>query len=405
MKAIFKSERIDWSGQMKVIYYDCFSGISGDMNLGAMIDLGVDPDFLTEELKKLNIEDKYKLEIYKDSRKGIAGTKVDVIVHDHHHDHDRNLESIENLINTSTLNDNIKKISLKIFMKIAAAEAKVHGKDLYKVHFHEVGAVDSIIDIVGAAICFDYLNISRIMCSTVELGGGFVKCAHGLIPVPAPATMEILTGVPVKSGAVPFETTTPTGAAILAAVVDEFTDNKNFIIKKVAYGIGGRDTEIPNVLRVIIGETQEHKNVKVEEFSILETNIDDMNPELYEYVMDRAFEAGALDVFLIPIIMKKTRPAVMLSALCRAKDENSIKAVIFKETSTLGIRKYSVDRECLDRDFEKINTQYGEVTVKNSYFQGVQIKSKPEYEDCKRIALEKGIPVKTVYEEVLKNKN
>lgn len=387
---------------MKVLYYDCFSGISGDMNLGAMIDLGVDSDFLIDELEKLNIEDEYKLEIYKDSRKGITGTKVDVVLisESHHHHGERNLESIENLINSSELNENVKKTSLEIFGKIALAEAKVHGKDIYEVHFHEVGAVDSIIDIVGAAICLDYLNVAKIMCSSIELGGGFVRCAHGLIPVPAPATMEILTGAPVKSGAVPFETATPTGAAILAAVVDEFTDNKSFIIKKVAYGIGGRDTEIPNVLRVILGEIHEQKNINIEELSSLETNIDDMNPELYEYIMDKVFEAGALDVYLTPIIMKKTRPAVTLNVLCRVSDEYNIKAVIFKETSTIGLRKYSVDRESLEREFEKVKIKYGEVTIKNSYFQGIKVKSKPEFEDCKRIALEKDIPIKNVYEEI-----
>lgn len=276
--------------EMRILYYDCFAGISGDMNLGAMIDLGVDADYLVNELKKLGLNNEYEIKVGRESRKGIEGTKVDVILkghdhchdeehcHDHHthdhchsHDHSqhqqvnnhhhhssdhvhRNLKDIEDIINSSELSANIKKISLNIFIKVAEAEAKVHGKPLYEVHFHEVGAIDSIVDIVGAAICLDYLKVDKIMASSIELGGGFVKCAHGLIPVPAPATVEILKGIPVKSGIVSFETTTPTGAAILAANVDEFTNNVDFIIEKAAYGVGGRDTEIPNVLRVYLGK-------------------------------------------------------------------------------------------------------------------------------------------------------
>lgn len=246
---------------MKILYYDCFSGISGDMNLGAMLDIGVDEGYLVSELSKLSIDHEFEIKTCKDQRKGIQGTKVDVIIkHPHHHEHEnhheehhhRNLKDIENIINSSALNDNVKSLSLNMFKKIAEAEGKVHGKSIYEVHFHEVGAIDSIIDITGAAICLDYLKVDKIMCSGVELGGGFVKCAHGLIPVPAPATVEILKGVPVKSGIVPFETTTPTGAAILAANVNEFSDLKDFIIEKTGYGVGNRDTEIPNVLRVYI---------------------------------------------------------------------------------------------------------------------------------------------------------
>lgn len=248
---------------MRILYYDCFAGISGDMNLGAMIDIGVDKDYLLRELSKLKIDHEFEINVKRESRKGIEGTKVDVIlkhdnkdIHNHehcHHDH-RNLHDIENIISSSDLNDNVKKISLDIFKKVAEAEAKVHGKPLYEVHFHEVGAIDSIVDIVGAAICFDYLKVDKVMASSVELGGGFVKCAHGLIPVPAPATVEILKNVPVKLGAVPFETTTPTGAAIIASFVDEFKDISDFDIEKIGYGVGQRDTEIPNLLRVYLGK-------------------------------------------------------------------------------------------------------------------------------------------------------
>lgn len=292
---------------MKILYYDCFSGISGDMNLGAMIDIGVDKDYLIGELSKLKLQDEFELKVTRDSRKGISGTKVDVILkhenhehchgdashghthendhqhddghhhnhshgegehnhshedlhkHDHneshHHEH-RNLKDIENLINSSELSEEVKKLSLNIFMRVAVVEAKVHGKTIEEVHFHEVGATDSIVDIVGAAICANYLKVDKVMCSSVELGSGFVRCAHGLIPVPAPATVEILKGIPIKSGVVPKETTTPTGAAILAELVDEFTDKKNFVINKIGYGIGNRDTEIPNVLRVFLATVQ-----------------------------------------------------------------------------------------------------------------------------------------------------
>lgn len=258
---------------MRILYYDCFAGISGDMNLGAMIDIGIDKDLLVQELAKLKLNHEFEIKFKREIRKGIEGTKADVILnhdnevcheathenaHEHSHNHThRNLKDIEDIINSSDLNENVKKKSLCMFRKVAEAEAKVHGKSLYEVHFHEVGAVDSIVDIVGAAICLDYLKVEKVMASSIELGGGFIKCAHGVIPVPAPATVEILKGVPVKSGIVPFETTTPTGAAILAASVDEYSEIKNFIIEKVGYGVGFRDIEIPNVLRVYLGKETE----------------------------------------------------------------------------------------------------------------------------------------------------
>lgn len=273
---------------MKVLYYDCFCGISGDMNMGALLDLGVDEEYLRRELSKLNLDTEYELHVKKDTKKGICGTRVEVVLkdltnrhfHDCHHNHHcetqadmeyasghphhahRNLQDIENLIVNSSLSDSIKKVSLAIFMKLAEAEATVHGKPLYEVHFHEVGAIDSIIDIVGAAVCLDYLKVDKIMASSIQVGGGFVECAHGIIPVPAPATVELLKNTPMKSGIVPFETTTPTGAAILAADVSTFTDQMEFSIEKIGYGIGHRDLEIPNVLRVYLG--WEDRNEKLE---------------------------------------------------------------------------------------------------------------------------------------------
>jgi len=410
---------------MRVLYYDCFCGISGDMNLAALLDLGVDAAYLRQELGKLRLEAEYELIIKKDSKNGIGGTRVDVLVkehahvhesghhhhehgeavmqhtHHHHHEH-RNLKDIEEIIQHSDLDDAVKKLSLKIFMEVAKAEAKVHGKDLYEVHFHEVGAIDSIIDIVGAAICLDSLHVDKIVASTVQLGGGFVKCAHGTIPVPAPATVEILKDIPVKSGIVPFETTTPTGAAILAANVGEFSDEMNLSVEKIGYGIGHRDLEIPNVLRVYIGQSAKKDNLTEEQY-ILESNIDDMNPELYGYVEERLFKSGALDVFKTAISMKKGRMATKLSILVNKKQEEAVLAVIFRETTSLGVRKFKVEKIMMQRDFEKVSTCYGDVTIKNAYYHGEKVKYKAEYEECKQIADENNIPIAKVYQEIYKN--
>lgn len=412
----------------KVLYYDCFCGISGDMNLGALLDLGVEEDYLRHELSKLNLEAEYEFQVKKDNKKGITGTRVDVLLknaahthqnehhHNGHHHHEaptshesdnyhthhvhRNLKDIETIIINSSLNNRVKKLSLAIFMKVAGAEAKVHGKPLHEVHFHEVGAVDSIVDIVGAAVCIDYLKVDKIMASSVQVGGGFVKCAHGIIPVPAPATVEILKDIPVKSGIVPFETTTPTGAAILAANVAVFTDQMDFSIEKTGYGIGHRELEIPNVLRIYLG--YENKDVTREDQYILETNIDDMNPELYGYIEEKLFAEGALDVYKTAISMKKGRAATKLSILVNEENEKSVLDIIFRETTSIGVRKYKVEKIMLPRDFEKVSTQYGNVTIKNAYYQGEKVKYKPEYEDCRRIAIEKNIPIARVYREVSK---
>ncbi|MCW6076725.1 nickel pincer cofactor biosynthesis protein LarC [Clostridium sporogenes] len=417
----------------RILYYDCFSGISGDMNLGALIDLGVDKEYLLKELAKLNINDEFKIKINKDARKGISGTKVDVILknsyehsHDHNHNHDhqnnhnhehghnhnhhhhRNLININKIIDNSELNNNVKKISKDIFLEVAKAEGKVHNKPLEEVHFHEVGATDSIVDIVGAAICLDYLKVDKVLCSKIQVGSGFVKCAHGTMPVPAPATAEILKDIPmVSSEEIPFEATTPTGAAIVASTVYKFTQNKNFHIEKVGYGIGGKDlSDIPNVLRIFLAENkeQEGNDIEQEEALILECNIDDMNSEIYEYVINKLLYEGASDAYITPIIMKKTRPAAKLTVLCENKLENIMKEIMFKETTTLGIRKYSVEKSMLKRKVEKVNTIYGEVSVKKSYLKGQILNSKPEYEDCKKIALENNISIKEVYEAVNKHK-
>ncbi len=386
--------------RVKILYYDCFSGISGDMNLGAMLDLGVDKDFLTAGLERLGIGG-YELFVTKDERKGITGTKVDVIVKNETSGH-RNLRDIEAIIRGSSLAESVKKMSLDIFMQVARAEAKVHGKAIEEIHFHEVGATDSIIDIVGAALCFEFLNVDRIMASAVEVGSGFVTCEHGTFPVPAPATAEILKGIPIKSGILPFEMTTPTGAAILAAAVSEFTERIHFRLTEVGYGIGGRDTEIPNVLRVLLGETDQATigNFEHENALIIECNIDDMNPEVYDFVIDALLKAGAHDVFLTPVIMKKSRPATTLSVLCSTDDESVIQELLLTQTSTFGTRKYVVGKTMLKRDISEVETKYGTIRIKNAYFRGKKIKSKPEYEDCRKRAEEHGVSIREVYESI-----
>lgn len=433
---------------MKILYYDCFSGISGDMNLGALVDLGVDQDYLINQLSKLHLDTEYQIMIKKEIKMGISGTKVKVILHHDSHAHDsedkhghgshnhahshphhhpddhsnqaacshhhssqhqidhhvhRNLKDIEAIIRGSSLDELVKIRSIDMFRRIAQAEAKIHGKPLDEVHFHEVGAIDSIVDIVGAAIALDYLKVDRIMASPVQVGGGFVKCAHGLFPVPAPATTELLKGIPIKSGLVPFETTTPTGAVILAANVQQFTEKMRFSIEKIGYGIGHRDLEIPNVLRVYLGEWEEEiqtdHETKDDQY-LLETNIDDMNPELFSYIEEELFKAGALDVFRTPIIMKKGRSAIKLSILVNKMNEYHVQRVVFRETTSLGLRKITVDKIMLRREFITVMTKYGEIRVKNSYYEGKPVKYKAEYDDCKKAAREYGVPIAEIYRQV-----
>lgn len=394
---------------MKILYYDCFAGISGDMNLGAMIDLGVDPEVLREELRKIEIGS-YEIRVKRDQRRSIFGTKLDVILPSgegepaaHGHGH-RSFKDISGLIEKSNFSDGVKSTSLNIFAKIARAEAKIHGHSIDEVHFHEVGAIDSIVDVVGAAICFAVLKVDKIISSPVQVGGGFVQCAHGMLPVPAPATAEILTGIPIRSGLVPFETTTPTGAAILAATAGRFADRIDFTPLKIGYGIGQRDTDVPNVLRVFLGEMADEErdqDVEVKEASLMECNIDDMNPEMYEGVVERLFEKGALDVYLTPIIMKKSRPAVTISILCDAEHRRGIEEVLWLQTSTFGLRVNKIEKLILRRDVSTVRTKYGVLCVKSAYLRGERIKWKLEYEDAKRLAKEKGVSIKAIYDSLL----
>jgi pyridinium-3,5-bisthiocarboxylic acid mononucleotide nickel chelatase len=384
---------------MKIISYDCFSGISGDMNLGAMIDLGIEKDYLISQLNKLNLKG-WDLIVRKDQRHGIQGTKVTVRQTKHEHAH-RHLSDIERIINNSDLDDRTKELSLRIFMKIAVAEAKVHGISIDQVHFHEVGAIDSIIDIVGAAICFIALNVDGVHVSPVELGSGFVKCDHGKLPVPAPATAEIIQGIPVKKGAVNFEATTPTGAAILAALGTDLSPDLPLIIEKTAYGVGQKDhPDVPNVLRVFLGESIRNKDTGHDAIQ-LECNIDDMNPEFFEYISERLFKAGASDVFYTNIMMKKGRPGIVLNVISENQHADIIKEIIFTESTSLGIRTFPFRKDTLVRKFELLPTAYGDVTIKRSFYKEKEVSCKPEYDDCKRIATEKGLPLKEVYNNLI----
>ncbi len=385
---------------MRILYYDCFAGISGDMHLGAMIGLGMDPGLLRSGLKRLNLEG-YSLEIKKDQRRGIEGTRVRVHLEDQKkgsgHQPHRHLSDIEKIIKDSGLSQGLVDRSMKMFRLIAEAEARIHGMSVEEVHFHEVGAIDSIVDIVGAAICIEHFKPDRIIASPVELGSGMVKCAHGTFPVPAPATAEILKGVPVKTGGVKYEATTPTGAAILKANADEFSDKQDFTISKTAYGLGHYDTEVPNVLRLLLADTTD---LTTEKAFVVECNIDDMNPEVYGFVMDELFDAGADDVYFTSIIMKKARPAIKLSALVRQKDLNKVQQVLLTQTTTLGLRTYTVDKIMMKRAYRKIETPLGEVRVKTAYLDGKLLKQKPEYEDCIRIARDKKMNISAVYKEI-----
>jgi hypothetical protein len=394
---------------MKILYYDCFAGISGDMNLGAMLDLGVDQKYLLKEMGNLPV-DSYKIKVYKDKRGGITGTKVDVILpiqkksSSRHIHKKRTFRDITLMIRESNLSANVKKISLDIFTRLARAEGKIHGHKIEDVHFHEVGAIDSIIDIVGAAICLDYLKVDKVISSPIQVGAGIINCSHGIFPVPAPATAEILQGIPIKTGLVPFEATTPTGAAIIAATATHFTEKIDFTPQKIGYGLGSKDSPVPNVLRLFLGEISDDNakkgDIEIGEAIIIECNIDDMNPELYDTLMERLFAAGAHDVFLTPIIMKKSRPAVMVSVLCDVGKQKAIEEVLWLNSSTFGLRSYKVAKSMLRRETVKVKTKYGEVTIKRGYLNGRIIKAKPEYDDCRRLAKENGISIQDIYESI-----
>ena len=381
---------------MTLAYFDCFSGISGDMTLGALVDAGVAIDALRSELSKLNVTG-YTITSEKVSRAGIAATKVNVNI-DTKEQPARRLADIRTIIGKSGLSASIKHQSLAVFEQLAIAEAHVHGTTPDKVHFHEVGAIDAIVDIVGSVIGLDLLGVTKIAGSPVNLGSGTVMTAHGMLPVPAPATIELLKAAPSYGSTIPFELTTPTGAAILSTLASSFGPVPAMRTNRAAYGAGGKDISgQPNVLRLILGEPLESH--EEDQSIIIETNIDDMNPQLYDYVIERLMEQGAHDAYLAPIIMKKGRPAILLSVLCDKGKKTIIADTIFRETTSIGLRVSEVGRLKLERETREIETRYGKVRIKISRRGEETLTVTPEYEDCRKIAEEKQIALKQVIEE------
>ena len=383
---------------MKIAYFDCFSGISGDMVIGALLDLGLDIKFLGNELKKLKLSD-YKIKSGKAVKNGISATKFDVIEknkNEHYHN-ERNLKEINKIIGNSKLDNQTKNTIKKIFLKIANAEAKIHKKPINEIHFHEIGAIDTIIDVAGAVIGFKKLGIEKIYCSKLNTGTGFVQFSHGKFPVPAPATAEILKGIPIYHSNIEFELVTPTGAAIIAALASKFGEMPAMKVEKIGYGAGTKDLQQPNVLRVFLGELDEKNDGAI---NIIETNIDNMNPEIYPYVIDKLMENGALDAYTEPINMKKNRIGIKITALCDKNNIDKLSKIIFDETTTLGVRIFPAARKTLEREIKTIKTKYGDARVKISKLNNEITNIMPEYEDCARIARKYKIPLKKVYEEV-----
>lgn len=382
---------------MKSLHFDCFAGASGNMILGALIALGVDRDALTAELSKLGLPE-FSLEVETVDRSGISSTHVNVVIPDEKAH--RHLHHIVEIIQNSTLSDSIKQRSIAIFTKLAEAEAKVHGTDIQKVHFHEVGALDAIIDIVGSCIGFDMLGIERFTASKLHVGSGFVDMAHGKFPVPPPAVAEIVSNIPIYSTEIEGELLTPTGAAIIATVCSEFGKLPEMKVEKTGYGAGTREYKgFPNVLRLMIGESTVQDTREIEILTLIETNIDDASPQVLGHVMDRAFAVGALDCWFTPIMMKKNRPATMLSVLCEQEIVDEIRELLYTETPTLGLRITETSRESLSREIVKVKTKYGDITVKTATLNGNIVNVKPEYDDVRRLAIEHGVPFEMVSHE------
>ena len=378
-------------------YFDCFSGISGDMTLGALIDIGVPAQWLKERLQAIPLAG-FDLVTGSTSRHGIDAVTVTVQVEDHKTH--RNYGEIKSLIENSPLDASVRQMSLDIFERLADAEAGVHGVPKEKTHFHEIGGVDAIVDIVGAALGISYLGIRKVVASKIPVGTGFVSCSHGTLPVPAPATLAILSGIPIYGSGIQNELVTPTGAAIVATLADSFASMPEMVVEKIGYGAGKRDLESrPNVLRVVVGRAAISSKDSV---MVVETCIDDMNPEVFGFLMDRLFEDGALDVYWIPIFMKKNRPGTLVQVLCRPNRREAVIHRILSESTSLGVRFHEANRYMLERDTVNMDTPYGSVEVKRITEPDGNVRYTPEYEVCKRIALEKNIPIKTVYDVIIK---
>ncbi len=375
------------------------------MILGALVALGVDENKLIEQIKLLDAAD-FAIEFSTVDKSGISATHALVKVpHEHAH---RYLRDIEKIINDSRLDKTVKMRAIEIFRKLAEAEAKVHGTSIEKIHFHEVGAMDAIVDVVGACVGFEMLEIERFFCSKIHVGSGFVKMAHGKFPVPPPAVAELLKGAPVYSTEIEGELITPTGAAIIAAVSEEFGRIPEMKIVKTAYGAGTRDYDnFPNVLRLMLGEVQS-SNFKVQSpktenqtLLLVETNLDDVSPQILGFVMERAFDLGALDCWFTPIQMKKNRPATLVSILCKDEVRELLTELLYTETTTLGVRVSNIERNCLPREFIEIETEFGAVVVKIARYNGKIVNAKPEYEQIRQIALQSNKSFREIEESVL----
>ncbi|MGO8836073.1 MAG: nickel pincer cofactor biosynthesis protein LarC [Limisphaerales bacterium] len=428
---------------MKTLYLDIFSGISGDMFIGALIDLGVDARKLEHELKKLKL-DGYHLHVTRKQKSGIEGVKLDVHLtndhdhhHGHHHDHDhdhhhnenRTFAEIKKLITKSKLSAWVKRKSVAVFQRIAVAEGKIHGLAPEKVHFHEVGAVDSIVDIVGACIALELLGKPRVLAAPVVEGTGWVDCAHGRFPVPAPATLAILgaRGIGVTQCDEPQELVTPTGAALLAEFAESFGPMQNLVAGKTGFGLGARDNRTrPNVLRAVLGKSDKWRvtgdtkqgdaalshhsppvtrhplDWETDRVAVLETNLDDVSGEILGHFVEAALAAGALDVFHTPIQMKKNRPGALLTVLCAETDADRFSEMVLRETSAFGVRRTMAERRKLRREFTRVKTPLGEVVVKIGRLNGRVVQTAPEFESCKKLAVRAKIPLKQVYEAALK---
>ena len=424
----------------RILYFDCFAGISGDMSIGALVDLGLDPAAVLDEIKKLGVKG-YDIEIKKIERFSISGTDVKVTLngevdcihehehrghthghgHGHSHNHDENERSLSNIVHiirSSGISDKAKQLSISIFGEIAKAEAAVHGKLISEVHFHEVGAIDSIVDIVGTAICIDMLKVDRVLCSPVHEGQGFINCRHGRLPVPVPAVVKMLggSGISIITEDIQAELVTPTGFGILKTVTEGCGKMPEMLVESVGYGFGKTETGRLNALRVILGtsdklsskttqETAQIPEDKVRDcVTLMETNIDNTTGETLGYTMDQLLKAGALDAYYTPIQMKKNRPAVMLSVICKMYDTEKLSDIIFRETSTIGIRTQEIERITLKREIRTVQTALGEVRVKLVIVRGLE-RIQPEYEDCARIAEENNLSINEVYEIVKRCQN
>jgi pyridinium-3,5-bisthiocarboxylic acid mononucleotide nickel chelatase len=405
---------------VNTLYLDIFSGLSGDMFIGAMLDLGLGLDHLQRELAKLSVEG-YHLHISRAKRSQIEGTKFDVHLgshhshahshphdheheheHDHPHEHARAYSHIRQLIAQSALSEWVKSKAIAVFERLALAEGKIHGQPPEQVHFHEVGVVDSIVDIVGACIALEFFGRPRVLASPAVDGTGWIDCAHGRFPIPAPATLEILAarGVPISQCEEPHELITPTGAALLAEFVETFGPMTDLVPERIGFGVGGRENKTrPNVVRAILGRSANATahDWETDTIAVLETNLDDANPEWLGHFMDKIMAAGALDVCLTPAQMKKNHPGVLLTVLCAPAEADKFSEWLLRHTTAFGVRRTTAQRRKLCRQFRAVQTSYGEVSVKLGLLDGKVVQTAPEYESCRKLAEEKNAPLKTVY--------